>query len=271
MVHNPMAATAPANEEWTVTGKYWLTTTIAVCLLAAGCGESTPEEEPMGTLRGEVIYLERIALPPGAEVTVELQDVSRSDAPAVVLASTRFEADGAPPYPFELTFDPADIDDRMSYALRATISLGDDLLFTTDAHHPAFATDEHEIRVRSASGPPAGNDAATSALTGRDWMLMRLEGEDVAPLPDGRRPYLHFEADRVHGFAGCNRLTGGYRTEGTGLEFAQMAMTRMACAEGMELEQRFAGALERVTGYAIEAGRLLLRDAEGDTLAELGG
>ncbi|WP_405225911.1 YbaY family lipoprotein [Lentisalinibacter sediminis] len=224
----------------------------------------------MSTLRGEVFYLERIALPPGAKVTVELQDVSRADAPAMVLASTRFAAEGVPPYPFELTYDPADIDGRMNYALRATITRGDELLFATNSRHPAFATEEHALRVRKVEAS-ADTGEASPALTGRDWMLMRLEGEEVAPLSDGRRPSLQFEADRVHGFAGCNRLTGGYRTDGAALDFAQLAMTRMACAEGMDLEQRFSAALERVTGYAIEGGRLLLLDTEGDTLAELEG
>ena len=241
---------------------------LTATMVATGCWVVPEEQEPdVEAIRGTVIYLERIALPPGAEVRVELQHVSRADAPAVVLASTRFEAEGAPPYPFELTYDPTDIDERMSYALRATISLGDELLFTTDTRHPAFASDEHEIRVRSTNGPPAGDDAAPPALTGRDWMLMRLEGEEVAPLPDGRRPYLHFEADRVHGFAGCNRLTGGYRIEGRGLEFSRMAMTRMACAEGMDLEQRFGSALERVAGYELAGDRLVLSDGGGESLA----
>jgi len=241
---------------------------LTAAMVATGCGVVPDEQEPdVETIRGTVIYLERIALPPGAEVKVELQDVSRADAPAVVLASTRFEANGAPPYPFELTYDPADIDERMSYALRAMISLGDELLFTTDTRHFAFASDEHEIRVRSTNETPAGDDAATSALTGRDWTLTTLEGEDVAPLPDGRRPYLHFEADRVHGFAGCNRLTGGYRAEGTRLEFSQLAMTRMACAEGMDLEQRFGNALERVTGYELAGDRLVLSDGGEEPLA----
>ncbi len=246
-------------------GKYWIA--IAACLFAAGCAEGPPEGDSMSTISGQVIYLERIALPPGAEVTVELQDVSRADAPAVVISSTRFAAEGAPPYPFELTYDPADIDGRMSYALRATIKRGDELLFTTDSHHPAFATEEHELRLRKVDGASADTVEASPALTGRDWMLMRLEGEEVAPLSDGRRPNLHFEADRVHGFAGCNRLTGGYRADGAALDFAQLAMTRMACAEGMDLEQRFSAVLERVTGYELAGARLVLRDAGGEPLA----
>ena len=128
--------------------------------------------------------------------------------------------------------------------------------------------DEHEPPVRQADGPASAADSA-DALTGRDWTLMRLGGEDVEPLADGRRPNLHFEPDRVYGFTGCNRVTGGYRVDGPEMEFSQLAMTRMACAEGMELEQRFSSALETVTGYAVDGGRLLLLDAGGETIAEL--
>ena len=67
----------------------------------------------------------------------------------------------------------------------------------------------------------------------------------------GRLPTLRFDADsaRVAGFAGCNRFGGSYTVEGSTFHFGPLAMTRMACAEGMELEQRLARALQRVDRY----------------------
>lgn len=242
-----------------------MTVLATAALIATGCGAEPGEQEAgMESIRGTVIYLERMALPPGAEVAVELQDVSLADAPARVLAATRFEAEGGPPYPFELTYDPAAIDQRMRYALRATITLGDELLFTTDTHHPAFGTEEHELRVRRVGASTDADAGDGSGLTGKDWSLRILEGEEVPPLSDGRRPYIHFGADgRVHGFAGCNRMTGGYRIEAGQLELSQVAMTRMACPEGMDTEQRLGRALDRVTGYDIDGDRLVLSDSEG--------
>ena len=112
---------------------------LTAAMVATGCGVVSDEQEPaMETIRGTVIYLEGVALPPAAKVSVEIQDVSRADAPARVLASTRFEAEGGPPYPFRLSYDPDRVDTRMRYALGAAITLGDKLLFTTDPHHPAF-------------------------------------------------------------------------------------------------------------------------------------
>ena len=240
-------------------------------LLAAGCATGGEEDDTMGKISGSVIYLERIALPPGAIVTVELRDVSMADAPAKMLGSTRFEAQGGPPYPFALSYDPEAIDERHSYALRATISSGDQLLFTTDTHHPAFTTEAHELRVRSVGGTIAGDaNGPMAALGGREWLLIALGDESVDPLSDGRRPYIHFEASgRVHGFAGCNRFTGDYRLDDRDLSFARMAMTRMACAEGMNVEQRLSEALSKVTSYKIDDDRLILQDSAGEVVAVL--
>jgi len=199
----------------------WLMILLFPILLAAGCTTGGQEENTMETISGRVIYLERIALPPGAIVTVELRDVSIADAAAKTLASTRFEAEGGPPYPFELSFDAGAIDERHTYALKATISLGDRLLFITDTHHPAFTGGTHELRVRSVGGSvgesigePTGEQTAVpaSTLSGGDWLLVSLGDERVAPLSDGSRPYLRFAtAGRAYGFGGCNRFTGRWR------------------------------------------------------------
>ncbi|MEB2289411.1 MAG: META domain-containing protein [Anaerolineae bacterium] len=87
----------------------------------------------------EVTYLVRIALPPDAEVTVQLQDVSRADAPAEVLATETRPTGGANvPFTFELPYDPAAIEDGNSYAVHAQIWSGDTLLFTTNQHYPVL-------------------------------------------------------------------------------------------------------------------------------------
>ena len=52
--------------------------------LLAACSSQSPSTQ--ANLDGEVFYLQRIALPPAATLSVELQDVSLMDAPAVTLA-----------------------------------------------------------------------------------------------------------------------------------------------------------------------------------------
>ncbi|WP_211310928.1 YbaY family lipoprotein [Halomonas denitrificans] len=118
-------------------------------LLLAGCsaqmtsGEEAmqqPDNSLMQVIRGEVWYRERMALPPGAEVVVTLEDQSRADAPATVLTDYTHTVDGGqPPYPFRLVYNPDAIDDRMTYGLRARIVHEGELLFTSTEHIDPFA------------------------------------------------------------------------------------------------------------------------------------
>lgn len=91
------------------------------------------------TLSGSVSYKQRISLRPGMTVTVQLQDVSRADAPADVLATaTVVTRGGQPPVPFTLTYDSAAIDDRYSYSVRATIHQGEKLVWTSTTVNPVL-------------------------------------------------------------------------------------------------------------------------------------
>ena len=94
------------------------------------------EFEPMNnsaSVTGTVSYRERIALPDSAVVEVKLLDVSRADAPAKVIAEQRIETRGKQvPFSFELPYDESKIDPRMRYNVRASVLVGNDLMFTTD-------------------------------------------------------------------------------------------------------------------------------------------
>jgi putative lipoprotein len=88
---------------------------------------------------GEAFYRERIALPPDTVFRVQLQDVSLADAPATTLSEVTTDAAGAgPPFPFSLPYDPAQIDERFTYAVRADVSAAGRLLFTTTQHYPVI-------------------------------------------------------------------------------------------------------------------------------------
>jgi uncharacterized lipoprotein YbaY len=88
------------------------------------------EQTDMATVTGTVTYLPRIALPPNAVLEVQLVDVSRADAPAITLASQSIVTGGRQvPIPFELVYNPDQIDPRMSYAVQARISVDDELQF----------------------------------------------------------------------------------------------------------------------------------------------
>jgi uncharacterized lipoprotein YbaY len=72
-------------------------------------------------------------------IEVQLQDVSRADAPAIVLSSTTIQADGRQvPFAFELPYDAGDIDQRNSYTVRAIIRVDDQLRFTSTTAYPVI-------------------------------------------------------------------------------------------------------------------------------------
>ena len=76
---------------------------------------------------GSVTYLQRIALSPAALVQVELVDLSRADAPAVVLAEETIRPEHQVPIPFELVYDRSKIDPARRYGVQARITDGDRL------------------------------------------------------------------------------------------------------------------------------------------------
>ena len=231
-------------------------------------GNNRSGVQAMKKIEGNVVYRERIMLRPGAEIEVQLEDISRSDAPAEVLASVIIKPEGGPPYPFSIDYDPAQIDARMRYALRARISNGEQLQFTNTDYIDPFSGNPVEVMVHMVARTAA---APTQTLEASRWGLETLAGEPAESGAGGRQVDLEFseEDGRVGGFAGCNRYNGSYSREGaqqhgSPLSFGEhMAVTMMACPEGMELEQQYLKMLARVTAFRLGGdGLSLLAGAE---------
>lgn len=77
------------------------------------------------------------ALPADARALIQLEDVSRADAPAPVIGESSFPVSGQQaPLLFHVAFDPSDIDPRHTYAIRAVIedASGQVLFRTTEMH-----------------------------------------------------------------------------------------------------------------------------------------
>ena len=130
----------------------------------ASPGASTAMEPGVTVIEGEVFYRERIMIPAGSEVEVQLEDISRADALATVLESVSFKAQGGPPYAFAIEYDPARIDERVRYALRARITAPDGaLLFTNTEYIDPFGGNPVRIMVQGMAQPapaPAGPASA---------------------------------------------------------------------------------------------------------------
>jgi uncharacterized lipoprotein YbaY len=93
-------------------------------LLVAGCTKTA-------TVTGTLTYREKIALPPqGVVISVKVEDVSRADAPAVTIGEQIIENPSHQvPIPFEVEYNPADIDERFTYAMRVRIEVDGKLWF----------------------------------------------------------------------------------------------------------------------------------------------
>lgn len=129
---------------------------LAAIALAA-CGTTEPTLPPPPTLptpaaeivyTGEAFYLERIALPPTAQVTVELRDVSRADAPSTTLASQTIAGTTGPPYAFTLSAPRAAVNAAAQLAIHASVRDGERLMFITDTRIDAPKTGATGIRAR---------------------------------------------------------------------------------------------------------------------------
>jgi putative lipoprotein len=229
-----------------------------------------PARGQAATIQGSATYRERIALPQGARLEVRLEDVSRQGAPAIVLAEASIPIAAQVPVAFTLPYDPARIEPRLTYAVRAEIVQEGRVLFRTDRIHTVLtrgAGDRVElVLVRARDGAAA--PAALPVLVGPVWIAEDIGGRGVV---DRSRTSLSFDADgRASGLGGCNRFTGSYTLQGDRLRFGPMAGTMMACPPALaEQEQRLHAAFAAVRGWRIDNGLLHLTDQAGATLIRL--
>jgi putative lipoprotein len=209
---------------------------------------------------GTVLYRQRSALPAGLVVRVRLEDVSRQDASAGLVAETEVVTSGEQvPIAFALEVDRSALDPGGQYGLRATIESGGTLRFTTtDFTSPPPEGAEAELVVQPVSAPG-------SSLRGTQWDLVELDGAPV-PLAEGESaPHLLLDGVEplLSGSGGVNRLTGSFEQNGAELRLGLVATTMMAGPEPlMQREQAFVSALATVTGYRIAGSSLELLDGE---------
>ena len=88
---------------------------------------ATPSVDPDATasITGTVTYRERIALTPGAVVTVQLRDTSLQDVASVLIAEQVITNPGQVPIAFDVRYNEDDIDPRNTYSISARITESD--------------------------------------------------------------------------------------------------------------------------------------------------
>ena len=100
--------------------RYSLLVVLLLMLLGLSACMSGPR---LASLNAEVVPAEPLDLPPDAQLTVHLEDVSRADAGADVIAESTYTRLGRGPVPVVLRYTTDAIDPERSYALRAQISV----------------------------------------------------------------------------------------------------------------------------------------------------
>ncbi len=215
-------------------------------------------------ITGTITYRERMALPPNAAIDVRLEDVSQQDAPAKLMGENIFAAAGKQvPIPFQLSYNPADINPAHSYSLRANISVNGQMTFTSTTAYPVLtngAPSQVNIVLQKAPAPPPASPSGKKLL-GTRWLLTQLNGKPAIPGMGDKVAYLvlHHEQYRVSGSGGCNTLAGSYVLEQSALQITPGASTMMACSpEVMQQEQNFIQALGTTTTYHIQGTTLEL-------------
>jgi len=142
----------------------WVAAALGITATPQGLAQSVGDSV---TVSGTATYRQRVAMPAEALLTVRVENVSRADAPAGVVAEIR-EPFGARQVPiaFSLAVPRAAIDSRRTYSLRATITVGGELRFTTTRHYPVLTRDApNDIDLPLDAVQPA---AASRANSGPD-------------------------------------------------------------------------------------------------------
>lgn len=153
-----------------------LTAAVVLIFALAACGNQPTGSTPpagSGTITGNVIYLDRSALDPNAVIEVDLFQATPG-YPEVVLATQSVNAEGRQvPIPFEIAYDPAQIDTTQTYLVRARILVNGAPAYASQAAVPVItngaATQDVEVLVG-----PVMTGIAGGTLTGNVIYLERI-------------------------------------------------------------------------------------------------
>ena len=229
-------------------------------LISVACGQTA-------TVKGTLTYRERIALPPeGVVVTIKVEDVSRADAPAVTIGEQIIENPAHQvPIPFEIEYNPADIDERYTYAMRVRIEVDGKLWFINTTRYGVITrgnpTSGIEV-VLEKVGPQE-----TLTIEDTVWVLESYgEPGNLKTILEDTEIIIEFKSaeGRFGGSAGCNSYGGGYEVDQDKLTIPGPIMsTMMACPEPvMDQEREYLSAIEAAESYEIKGNRLSMTSGQ---------
>jgi len=221
------------------------------------------------SIHGDVVYHEKVALPPEAELHVQLADMSPTDASVRILAETRVSPIGKGTIPFSLDFDGKDIVPGHTYVLQARIAAGDTLWFVNDQQYridprePQAPVSISVVIVRKDTDAVAANP-----IEGATWLVEDIYGSGV--VDDAQTTLTIGNDGEVSGSSGCNRYFTKASFSADTVSFAEVGSTYMQCPPAlMNQESKFFDALGKTHSYRLEPGKLLLLDDKGQEILRL--
>ncbi|MDT0575270.1 META domain-containing protein [Croceicoccus sp. F390] len=247
--------------------------TAGCATMGAGQNEPTANVGNPISVSGDLVYRERIALPPGAQMEIIVSDITNGADRELVLArsQTSIERRG-PPVPFSIDVSTLNISEGPLYGLRAFIKDPDGkTMFRTSSPFLLNLRDARNevgsIMLTMTSAQDAGSEGIIDVQDGV-WRITQI-GYDVAPQPTA--PTINFALDgRLYGDTGCNNFSAEYKLDGSAISKTAIAVTQRACEPGlMQQERRFLDVLNGIDRVTLDAdGRLVLEGNGKQMVAE---
>jgi putative lipoprotein len=222
---------------------------------------STQAKAAQPSVSGTVVYRERMALPPDAAIEVKLQDVSGASGTPNTIAETVFGSGGKQvPIPFQISYNPSDINPAHKYQVQANIRVNGKLMFTGVIPYLVITNGEpSQVALLLERAPEKPAPAAGRKLTYTDWKLVQVNGKP-AVVVEGSEAHLFLEKKEMFtGSTGCNQITGSYIASEGALQFTPGGMTMKMCVQPlMEQELALVAAMKATTNYKIDGDALEL-------------
>ena len=227
--------------------------------------------EPMLTIRGELTYLQRIALPDNAVAIVEMKPDDAPDGASVTAESVIALEGRQVPVAFTLEVPRGHIDAGKTYMLRGAIRVDSQVRWLSEPvaidTTPAIV-DVGTLRLSPYETPaPEAEEAETPAAEriAGEWRLSEVDGKTVG---DGIQATIAFNADGAFSGRVCNAYRGSYTLDGAAISLGNAAATLMACPEPQAtLEGALFTALPQAKSWRVgDDGALVVLDGDGKTL-----
>lgn len=187
MVGSSKAAPVGFGRRWVgwriLLGTLGLLAAVSACALNQQQPPESVLQQSIARVSGTVTCRARIILPPDAYLRVELVDISRQGTPARTIAMREIQLGGRQaPIPFEITYNPATIDQGHTYAVQARILRGARLLFANDVVYKVLTNGVRsnvEVVVEPVPAPGGTSRRSVTCRTASAWNATVIRPHDL--------------------------------------------------------------------------------------------